>query len=89
VTDDILRSLNAKLQMFADLERALGGNNALAMIAEDMERHKRVLSAAYGPVEELRRSGALAAFSEQSGAIAELQKRLALATERFELPHSR
>jgi len=51
-----------------------------------MERHKKVLSAAYGPMEELRRSGALAAFSEQSGAIAELQKQLALATERFKLP---
>jgi hypothetical protein len=78
--------LTAQLQPFADLERALGGNNALARIAEDMERHKKVLSAAYGPMEELRRSGALAAFSEQSGAIAELQKQLALATERFKLP---
>ena len=86
MTDDAFKKLTAQLQPFADLERALGGNNALARIAEDMERHKKVLSAAYGPMEELRRSGALAAFSEQSGAIAELQKQLALATERFKLP---
>lgn len=86
MTDDAFKKLAAQLQPFADLERALGGNNALARIAEDMERHKKVLSAAYGPMEELRRSGALAAFSEQSGAIAELQKQLALATERFKLP---
>lgn len=86
MTNDAFKKLTAQLQPFADLERALGGNNALARIAEDMERHKKVLSAAYGPMEELRRSGALAAFSEQSGAIAELQKQLALATERFKLP---
>jgi hypothetical protein len=86
VTDDVYKRLTAHLQRFADLERALGGNNALARIAEDMERHKMLLSAAYGPMEELRRSGALAGFSEQSAAIAELQKQLALATERFKLP---
>jgi hypothetical protein len=86
VTDDEFKKLTAQLQPFADLERALGGNNALTRIAEDMERHKKVLSAAYGPMEELRRSGALDAFSEQRGAIAELQKQLALATERFKLP---
>jgi len=86
MTDDTFKNLTAHLQPFADLERALGGNNALARIAEDMERHKKVLSAAYGPMEELRRSGALAAFAEQSGAIAELQKQFTLATERFNLP---
>ncbi len=86
MTDDVYKRLTAHLQRFADLERALGGNNALARIAEDMERHKMLLSAAYGPMEELRRSGALAGFSEQSAAIAELQKQLALATERFKLP---
>lgn len=86
MTDDAFKKLTAQLKPFADLERALGGNNALARIAEDMERHKKVLSAAYGPMEELRRSGTLAAFSEQSGPIAELQKQLALATERFKLP---
>lgn len=89
MTDDTFKNLTAQLQPFADLERALGGNNALARIAEDMERHKKVLSAAYGPMEELRRSGALAAFAEQSSAIAELQKQLALATERFNLPESK
>lgn len=86
MTDDVYKMLTAHLQRFADLERALGGNNALARIAEDMERHEMLLSAAYGPMEELRRSGALAGFSEQSAAIAELQKQLALATERFKLP---
>lgn len=86
MTNDTFKKLTAQLQPFADLERALGGNNALARIAADMERHTKVLSAAYGPMEELRRSGALAAFAEKSGAIAELQKQLALATERFKLP---
>jgi hypothetical protein len=86
VTDDTYYKQTAQLQPLADLERALGGNNAFARIAEDMGRHKKALSAAYGPIEELRRSGALAAFAEQGGAIAELQKQLALSTEPFKLP---
>lgn len=86
MTDDTFEKLNAQLRPLADLGRALGGNNALAKLAEDMERHKNVLSAAYGPMEELRRGGALAALTEQGGAIAELQKHLALSTERFKLP---
>ncbi len=86
MTDDNFKKLNAQLRPLADLERALGGNNALARLAEDMERHKTVLSAAYGPMEELMRSGALAALTEQGGAIAELQKNLVLSTERFKLP---
>jgi hypothetical protein len=86
VTEDTFKKLAAQLQPLANLERALGGNNALARFAEDMERHKKVLSAAYGPLEELRRSGALATLAEQGGAIAELQKQLAISTERFRLP---
>ncbi len=74
------------MEQLTDLERALGGKNAFARISEDIERHKKVLSAAYGPLEELRRSGALAAFAEQGGAIEELQKQLVLSTERFKLP---
>lgn len=86
MTNNTFKKLNAQLRPLADLERALGGNNALARLAEDMERHKKVLSAAYGPMEELRRSGVLAALTEQGCAIAELQKHLVLSTERFKLP---
>jgi hypothetical protein len=88
VADETFKKLAAPLQTLEDIERALGGNNALTRIAEDMERHKDALSAAYGPIEELRRSGAFAALAEQGGAIAEFQKQLALPAERFKLPET-
>lgn len=80
------KKLNAQLRPLANYERAFRGNNALARLAEDMKRQTEVLSAAYGPMEELRRSRALAALIEQGGAIAELQNHLVLSTERFKLP---
>ncbi|HKL70744.1 Swt1 family HEPN domain-containing protein [Salibaculum sp.] len=86
MTEGKFKKLTAQLQPLVDIERALGGNNALARIAKDMEHQKNVLSAAYGPVEELRRSGVLAALTEQGGNFAELQKQLALSTDRFKLP---
>lgn len=86
MTDDALKKVNTQLRQLADLELALGGNNTPARLAEDMERHKKALSAAYGPIEELRRRGTLTALTEQGGAIAELQKQLALSTECFKLP---
>lgn len=90
MTDDAHKKLIAQMQRqlrpLADLERALGGNNALARLAEEMEHQKKILSAAYGPMEELRRSGALDTLTEKVGAVAELQKQLALTTERFKLP---
>lgn len=90
MTDDAHKKLIAQMQRqlrpLADLERALGGNNALAQLAEEMEHQKKILSAAYGPMEELRRSGALDTLTEKVGAVAELQKQLALTTERFKLP---
>ena len=90
VTDDTHNNLMAHLQRqmkpFADLDHALGGNNALVRAIEDMERQKKMLSAAYGPMEELRRSGVFTMLTEQAGAVAEIQKQLALTTERFKLP---
>lgn len=85
----LAEQLQRQMKPLADLERALGGNNALARLAEDMDRHKKILSATYGPMEELRRSGALAAITEQRGAVAELEKQLALTTERFKLPETK
>lgn len=70
----------------SDLERALGGKGALVRLAEDMARHKKVLSASYGPLEELRRSGVLAALTDKGGALTEVQKQISLSTERFKLP---
>ena len=90
MTDDthkkLVTQLGRQTNPLADLERALGGNNALSRLAEDMDRQKKLLSAAYGSMEELRRSGALAALTEQGGTIAKWQNELALATERFKLP---
>ena len=90
MTDDaqnkLISRMQCQLKLLADLEQALGGNNALARLAEDMERQKKVLSVAYGPIEELRRSGALDALTEKGGTVAELQKQLVLTTERFKLP---
>ena len=90
MTDDNLKKIFTQLQQrmkpLADLERALGGNSALARLTEDMERNKKVLSAAYGPLEELRRNSALADLTDRGGTITELQKQIALSTERFKLP---
>lgn len=86
MTDDIFKKLATQLQPLEAIEKALGGYNAFTKIAEDMKRHEEVLNTAYGPMEELRRSGAFAALAEQGGAIAELQKKLALLNERFKLP---
>lgn len=88
--DDTYKNLVAQLQSqmkpLADLDMALGGNNAFARAVEDMERQKKMLSAAYGPMEELRRSGVFDVLTEQTGVVAEIQKQLALTTERFQLP---
>lgn len=70
----------------ASLERALGGNNALARLVEDMNHRKGILSAAYGPMEELRRSGVVAALTQQVGGNRWLQEELKAATGRFSLP---
>jgi hypothetical protein len=90
VTDDINKKPIIKLKHepkpFADVERALGSNGAVARVLEEMERHRAILSAVSGPLEEFRRNSALTALTEQVGAVAELQKQLAFSTERFKLP---
>jgi len=90
---DILKSLEGQGQRMkiylTDIERALGGNNALARLAEDMSQHNKLLSATYGPMYELRRSGAfggLAEIREQRAAMKQLQDQLAETALRFRLP---
>ena len=90
MTDDTHKKLVTQLQRhinpLTDLKGVLDGNSGLARLTEDMERQRETLSAAYAPLEELRRSGALAALTDQGGAITELRKQIAVSTERFKLP---
>ena len=68
VMDDTHKLLPAQMRSAVDIERAFGLDNALIRALDDMRLPQDVLSAVYGPAEELRRAGTLAALTKESAA---------------------
>ena len=82
----LLEQINRQLAPFSALEKGLGASGAMARLVEDMNRQNDILRAAYGPFEELRRSGVLTTLTESNQAFRSLQQQIEAANQRFSLP---
>jgi len=82
----LLEQINSQLAPFSAFEKGVGASGAVARLVEDMNRQNDVLRAAYGPIEELRRSGVLTTLTESNQAFRSLQQQIEAATQRFSLP---
>lgn len=90
MTNDTYRKLIEEMQRQMEpltaLQNSLGGQSGVARLVEDMTRKHDLLRTAYGPMEELRQSGALATLTQQGGAIQQVYKQMEAAHKRFALP---
>lgn len=65
--------------------RSLGGKGEFERLVKDMNEHKELLSAAYGPIEELRSSGVLKDLAEQGHFLEHVKRQLLDANQQFGL----
>src|SRR5690606_7692539 len=89
-TDDTYKKLIAQMQRqiepLATFQKSFSGQSGAARLVEDMNRQRDLMRTAYGPMGELRKYGALAALTQQGGAIKQVYKAMEAVRNRFELP---
>lgn len=73
-------------EKFAATFKTFETNSAMKCIAHDFERHEQMVRAALGPIEDLRRLGALTHVSKVSVQVKPMQSVLADIEKRFRLP---
>lgn len=84
--DDFMKSVGSSIEPASAALKALGSNPGLRRLILDLDRHRDVMRAALGPLEELRRNGMFDRLSGLAGEVAHTQQALADYHAQFQLP---